>query len=276
MISQDITAAAVILADAGVVSPLYDAQLIAAHLLGCSRTDLFLRSDDSTPAGFHDAVARRARREPLQHILGVAPMGPLELRVGPGVFIPRPETELLAEWGVSVVAGVDKPTVVDLCTGSGAIAAYVATVVPAARVTAVEIDSAAAEWAQANFDAFAPQVEFVMGDATYDQVLPQLRGACDLVLSNPPYVPEAAEVETEVHYDPPQAVFGGVSGMDVITPMIDVMLDLLKPRGYLGIEHDDTTSAEVKAVLAATGRCDEIVARRDLAGRERFVTARKL
>lgn len=115
MISQDITAAAVILADAGVASPLYDAQLIAAHLLGCSRTDLFLRSDDSTPAGFHDAVARRARREPLQHILGVAPMGPLELRVGPGVFIPRPETELLAEWGVSVVAGVDKPTVVDLC-----------------------------------------------------------------------------------------------------------------------------------------------------------------
>ena len=99
MISQDITAAAVILADAGVASPLYDAQLIAAHLLGCSRTDLFLRSDDSTPAGFHDAVARRARREPLQHILGVAPMGPLELRVVPGVFITRPEKELLAEWG---------------------------------------------------------------------------------------------------------------------------------------------------------------------------------
>ena len=275
MISQDITAAAAILADAGVASPLYDAQLIAAHLLGCSRTDLFLRSDDSTPAGFHDAVARRARREPLQHILGAAPMGPLELRVGPGVFIPRPETEL-AEWGVSVVAGVDKPTVVDLCTGSGAIAAYVATAVPAARVTAVEIDPVAAEWAQANFDALTPQVELVMGDATYTQVLPQLRGACDLVLSNPPYVPEMAEVETEVHYDPPQAVFGGVSGMDVITPMIDVMLDLLKPGGYLGIEHDDTTSAEVMAVLAATGRCDAIVARQDLAGRERFVTARKL
>lgn len=255
-------------------SPRHDAELIAAHLLGCSPPELFLRSDAPTPAGFHDAVARRAQREPLQHILGSAPLGPVELAVGPGVFIPRPETELLAHWGVSVLGVDTQPQVVDLCTGSGAIAAYLAHYLPPARITAVELDPDAAAWAEKNLRG--SDVELVLGDVTDASILPHLHGRCDLVLSNPPYVPTSTVVSPEVQRDPRHAVFAGADGMSVISPMLTLVAALLKPGGYVGIEHDDATAEAVQNALDAAGVFTGIRSHQDLNQRDRFVTARKL
>lgn len=270
--------AAAVLAASGVETPLVDAQLIAAHLLGCERMDLFLRGDDPVPDGFDDLVARRARREPLQYLTGTAPVGALDLAVGPGVFIPRPETELLAEWGTGVLADLSRPVVVDLCAGSGTLALSVATSIPDAEVTAVEIDPAALRWTRRNIATYAPRVQLVEGDVTDPDILPDLHGRVDLVLSNPPYVPEngAGTVPPEVEHDPHHAVFGGADGMSVIVPMLDTVHVLLRTGGRCGIEHDDSTGGTVREALAGHGGFGDIRTHRDLAGRERFTTAGRL
>ncbi|MEJ5928145.1 peptide chain release factor N(5)-glutamine methyltransferase [Corynebacterium sp. H128] len=266
------------LAAAGVASPLFDAQTLAAYVLGCSRMDLILHDTENLPEKFADLVARRAQRVPLQHLLGTAPFGHLELAVGPGVFVPRPETELLGEWAVQWVRarGVDKPRVVDLCTGSGALALYLATLLPDAEVTAVELDPRAAAWTQRNIATLAPQVRLELGDVTSPTVLTELSGSCDLVVSNPPYVPESTQVDPEVRVDPHHAVFSGDSGMDVIEAMLPVLARLLKVGGALGIEHDDSTAAQVRAVLEQAGCFGNIVSHRDFAGRDRYVSAEKI
>ncbi|MEZ2189519.1 peptide chain release factor N(5)-glutamine methyltransferase [Corynebacterium sp. CCM 9204] len=270
--------AAAVLSAAGIDTPLVDAQLLAAHLLGCGRMDLFLRGGEPAPEGYAALVRRRARREPLQYITGTASIGGLDLAVGPGVFIPRPETELLAAWGITELTNLATPVVVDLCTGSGALAIAVAYSVPDATVIAVELDPDAARWARRNIDVHAPRVRLVEADATRMDILPDLQGRVDLVLSNPPYVPERGSeiLPPEISHDPYRAVFGGIDGMEVIIPMLETVYKLLKPGGICGIEHDDSTGGAVRAAFSAHGGFNRVRTRSDLAGRERFTTASRL
>ena len=274
---SSISDAANTLREAGVASPEVDARLLAAHLLGLRPVELMFAQP---PAGFErdyaQLISRRAAREPLQHITGRAPFYGVELAVGPGVFIPRPETEVLAQWAVQVLDDAPSaPTVVDLGSGTGALAITIARAVPAATVYAVERSHEAREYLRRNVDELAPRVRIVAGDMTDAHLLTELDGAVDLVVTNPPYVPESPGLQSEVYADPHEAVFSGSDGMAAIRGLVPVAKRLLRDGGALGIEHDDTTSAQVQGVVAAGGFYD-IRAVEDMAGRARFVTASKL
>ena len=274
---SSISDAANTLREAGVASPEVDARLLAAHLLGLRPVELMFAQP---PAGFErdyaQLISRRAAREPLQHITGSAPFYGVELAVGPGVFIPRPETEVLAQWAVQVLDDAPSaPTVVDLGSGTGALAITIARAVPAATVYAVERSHEAREYLRRNVDELAPRVRIVAGDMTDAHLLTELDGAVDLVVTNPPYVPESPGLQSEVYADPHEAVFSGSDGMAAIRGLVPVVKRLLRDGGALGIEHDDTTSAQVQGVVAAGGFYD-IRAVEDMAGRARFVTASKL
>ncbi|HEX6968429.1 MAG TPA: peptide chain release factor N(5)-glutamine methyltransferase [Micromonosporaceae bacterium] len=281
-----IARAAARLVEAGIGSSARaEAEWLAAHVLGVPRARLAL-SAGFTPdqlAAFDALVARRASREPLQHLLGTAPFRYLELAVGPGVFVPRPETELLAEWGITVARELARRAgeviVVDLCSGSGAIALSVANELPDARVVAVERPGPALDWlrrnAAARREAGDRPVTVVAADVTDPQLLADLRGQVDVVLCNPPYVPRGTPVPPEVaDHDPPEAVFAGSDGLAVIRPVIVRAAALLRPGGALGVEHDDTQGEAVPRLLRAHGYVD-IGEHRDLAGRPRFATARR-
>ncbi|MEX3505096.1 peptide chain release factor N(5)-glutamine methyltransferase [Corynebacterium sp. LK2510] len=272
-----IARAAALLADAGVASPEVDARLIAAALLDVPPLALMFTD---APAGFAEAydaaIARRAAREPLQHITGTAQFGPLKLRLGPGVFIPRPETEVLAQWAVDALDGIDAPLVVDLGTGSGALAIFIAHARPDARVIAVERSEVAREYAQENAAANGASISVVAGDMCDPDLLSEFTGEVDLVVTNPPYVPEDPDLQPEVYFDPDEAVFSGADGMDAIRGLVPVAARLLTPTGRIGIEHDDTTSRAVRDTVHANGSFSDIAVLRDLAGRERFVTAGKV
>ncbi len=223
-------------------------------------------------------LARRIAREPLQHILGTAPFGPVDLAVGPGVFIPRPETEVLLQWAVRACAGTRRPRVVDLCSGSGALAISIATAVDVATVVAVEHDPDALLWLRHNVaradTSTRVRVVVVDGDARDQSLL--AAGSAEVVVSNPPYVPDGTHLAPEVcEHDPAVAVFGGPDGMTVITPMIALIARALVPGGCCAIEHDDTTADLVVAALGASRAFDEIEEHTDLAGRPRFVSARR-
>ncbi|WP_115684819.1 peptide chain release factor N(5)-glutamine methyltransferase [Corynebacterium senegalense] len=269
------------LGDAGVATPEVDARLIAASLLDVPPLNLLFTD---APADFERdyaaAIARRARREPLQHITGSAQFGPLELRVGPGVFIPRPETEVLAQWAVDILEAVADPLVVDLGTGSGALAIFIAAARPDARVVAVERSEAARGYARANAEdnlgAGVASLSIVPGDMTDPELLAELTGAVDLVVANPPYVPEDPALEPEVYFDPAEAVFSGADGMEAIRGLVPVAARLLAPGGALGIEHDDTTSDAARAAVRESGAFSRAEVLEDLTGRARFVTASKL
>lgn len=260
------------LAAAGVPSPEVDARLIAGHLLGTGHMQL--DGQRPVPAGFDELVDRRATREPLQHVLGTAPFGHLDLAVGPGVFIPRPETEVLADWGVRQLRSRSS-VVVDLCAGSGALGLYVATSLPAATVHLVEKQASALDWLERNADGI-PNAVIHEGDVADPQLLPELHGTADLVLTNPPYVPETPELTPEVYADPPEAVFAGPDGMALIPAMIPLIANLLIDGGQLGLEHDETTAAAVRAELHRHGGFADITTMKDLTGRERFATARRV
>ena len=272
------------LTQAGVASPRADAEWLLADILGVDRGMLVVADDldAATAAAFRAAVARRAQRIPLQHITSEAAFGPVELAVGPGVFIPRPETEWLLDWAVRHLADIAAPLVVDLCSGSGALAIAIAASVPAARVIAVEKSDDALIWLRRNVSEVVGESRVTVVDADVTDhagLLERLAahgvaaGEVDLIVSNPPYVPLHADVAAEVAHDPAMAVFGGVDGMSVIVPMLEGVVELLAHGAPVGIEHDDTTSDAVVAACTATGRLDQVTAHRDLAGRQRFATA---
>jgi release factor glutamine methyltransferase len=284
-LSRALAAAAVVLAEAGVGPARAEAELLAADVLGVSRGRLALveRFNPAQLARFDELVARRARREPLQYLLGTAGFRHLELAVGPGVFVPRPETELLAGWGIEQarnLGGGGEVTIVDLCSGTGAVALSAAEEVPGARVVAVERAAPALDWLRRNAAARAAAgdrpIEVVAGDVTDPGLLGGLAGRVDVLLCNPPYVPDATVVAPEVAgYDPADAVFGGPDGLEVIRPVIDRAAELLRPGGVLGIEHDDTHAEAVPALLRSDGRFADVMDHRDLTGRPRYVTARR-
>ncbi len=274
-----LAAAADRLRSAGVASPEHDAAELLAHVHGLERKTLFrVETVDGEPAARFDAlIERRAAREPLQHLTGAAFFRHVELAVGPGVFVPRPETELLAGWAIehasAVLAGGRTPVVVDLCTGSGAIAKAVADEVPDADVHAVELDESAHDWAERNLTGSG--VDLRHGDmaTAFDDLL----GTVDVVVCNPPYIPleawESVAAEARDH-DPHLALFSGDDGLDAIRVLAVRAAHLLRLGGVVGAEHADVQGESSPAVFAATGRWVEVVDHRDLAGRPRFTTAR--
>ncbi|MFD5828393.1 peptide chain release factor N(5)-glutamine methyltransferase [Lentzea sp. NPDC060358] len=278
-----VSEAAKILAEAGVDSPRVDAEFLAAHVLGVERGRLPLIPlvDPPVVDQLHKLVRTRASRIPLQHILGWAPMGAITVEVGPGVFVPRPETELLMEWGLKALAGTSSPVVVDLCTGTGALALSIAAARPDAVVHAVEIDPQALSWTRRNADARAAAgdtpIRLHFGDATDPALLSDLDGQVDLVVCNPPYVPEGTPVQPEVgEHDPHRAVFSGADGLDVIRHVVSAAARWLKPGGAVGVEHDDTQGESVPALLSARRVLTDVADHADLAGRPRFATARRV
>jgi release factor glutamine methyltransferase len=256
------------LAAAGIESPRVDAELLAAHVLGVPRTRLVLVPDldDDARARLEALVARRATREPLQYVLASAVLGPVSVAVGPGVFVPRPETELLLGEAVSALRGLGAPRVVDLCTGSGALALAIATARPDAEVHAVELDPDALAWARRNLEGSG--VWLTAADVTDPATLATLEGTVDMVVANPPYVPEGTAVAPEVDHDPHDAVFAGPDGLAVIRPLATTAARLLRAGGRVAVEHDESHAPAVREVLEGAGFAD-VATRDDLAGRPR-------
>ncbi len=260
---------------AGVPSPRHDAQALAAFVLGVSRSRLLLHAEalaDHRPA-YQALIARRAGREPLQHILGAAAFRHLDLLVGPGVLIPRPETELLVDEALRWLAAarLPRPRVVDLGTGTGALALAIASEWPAAQVWAVEREPAALVWAARNIAATRLPAALVAGDMV--AALPELSGRVDLVISNPPYLPLELEdsLDPEVRdHDPRPALFAGPDALDGVRAVQAAARRLLRPEGYAIVEHGADQGETGPACFGAGWH--DVRDHSDLAGRSRYLT----
>jgi release factor glutamine methyltransferase len=268
------------LAEGGVPSPEYDAAELLAHVLGTTRGQLPLVEPVTAThrEEYAGLVGRRAAREPLQHLIGTTAFRHVELHVGPGEFVPRPETELVAGWAIG--RAIDRareagghPVVVDLCTGSGAIAASFATELPEARVHAVELDPGAFAWAERNLAGTG--VDLRLGDMA--DAFPDLDGMVDVVVCNPPYIPleafESVAPEARDH-DPALAQWSGDDGLDAMRVLEATAARLLRPRGWVGAEHADAQGETARQVFLDTGRWADVRDHEDLAGRSRYVVAR--
>jgi release factor glutamine methyltransferase len=281
LLLDEVAVAASRLAEAGVESPRADAELIAAHVHGVARGALHTVPDAAFDPRYWDDVARRASREPLQHITGRAYFRYLELEVGPGVFVPRQETEVMTGWAIEQLAAMDvaEPVVADLGAGSGAIALSIAQEVPRARVHAVEADPLARQWTERNIASVAEASPHTAGRvrlhaADFASALADLDGQVDLVVSNPPYIPVGAWVPPEVgEYDPATALWGGADGMDAVRVVEATARRLLRPGGLVAVEHGAQQGAAVYWVFAEESGWRETRNHVDLAGRDRFVTA---
>ena len=262
-------------------------------MLGVPRGRMFM-SDPADPADvvrFEALLVKRAARVPLQHLLGEAPFRHLTLAVGRGVFVPRPETESVAELAIRALREVpgDPRIAIDLCTGSGAIALALATEVPGATVHAVELEEVAAGWARRNVEenasalaAVGSTLELHVGDATraHVEALAHLVGRVDVVVTNPPYIPDAAvprDPEVALH-DPPRALFGGPDGLEIVRGLAVAAAALLRPGGVLVVEHGDEQgerggAAGVPQVLREHGAFRDVDDHVDLGGRDRATTA---
>ena len=270
-----ITEAAEQLAAAGVASPRHDAEALAAHVLGVSRGHLALVSPaafESARPAYAAAVARRAAREPLQHVVGSAPFRRLELAVGPGVLIPRPETELLVDAVLAWLgtARTEVPRIVDLGTGTGALALAIADET-AAAVWAVERDPAALGWAARNIAATGLPVELVAGDMA--DALTELDATVDVVVSNPPYLSldllPVLEPEVRDH-DPAGALFAGDDALAAIRTVEASARRLLRPGGLVVVEHGDDQAMSAPACFTGWNDVSDHL---DLARRPRYLTA---
>ena len=255
-----------------------DAELIIAFVLGISRGELQAKSimgESIADATEIEALfARRAAREPLQHLTGEAYFRNLTLKVGKGVFVPRPETELLASLAIDAAMAFENPTVIDLCAGSGAVGIAVATELPTANVFAVEKSEDAFEYAEENYKNLAPNATVILGDAA--DAFQELNGKVQVVVSNPPYIPAAmVPIYPEVAlHDPALALYSGDDGLDLIRVISKRALELLVPGGTVAMEHADMQSEAVVQLLLNDG-WREVFDHKDFNGRPRAVTAKK-
>jgi release factor glutamine methyltransferase len=261
------------LAAAGIESPRVDAELLLAHVLDVDRGALAaVRDVDPAAAGrFEALVARRSAREPLQYLTGEAPFRFALIRVGPGVFIPRPETELLIDAVLPLLRSTAAPVAVDLCAGSGALAVAIAQEIAGSRVVAVESAPSALTWLRRNAQGTA--IEIVAADIAEPGLLGELAGRVDAVVSNPPYVPSSTVVGLEVVHDPAEAVFAGPDGLAVIPSVISLAAALLRPGGILAFEHDETQGETAVELLRASTDWTDAAGHLDLTGRPRYATA---
>ncbi|MER5876734.1 peptide chain release factor N(5)-glutamine methyltransferase [Streptomyces sp. NBC_01281] len=276
MLLAEVAQATQRLADAGVPSPRNDAEELAAFVHGVKRGELHTVKDVDFDARYWEVIARREAREPLQHITGRAYFRYLELQVGPGVFVPRPETESVVGWAIDAVRAMDvvEPLIVDLCTGSGAIALALAQEVPRSRVHAVELSEDALRWTRKNVEG--SRVDLRQGDAL--EAFPDLDGQVDLVISNPPYIPltewEYVQPEARDH-DPELALFSGEDGLDLIRGIERTAHRLLRPGGVVVVEHADTQGGQVPWIFTEERGWADAADHPDLNNRPRFATARK-
>lgn len=278
LLMDEIALATARLAEAGVPSPRTDAEEIAAFVHGVRRSQLHTVPDSEFDALFWEGIARRAAREPLQHITGRAFFRYLSLEVGPGVFIPRPETEVMTGWAIDRLNEMDvaTPLVVDLGTGSGAIALSIAQEVALSVVHAVEIDPDAYSWAKRNIIEHG-QGRVHLHPEDMADCLPELNGQVDLVISNPPYIPPGAvPPDPEVRdYDPHRALYGsGEDGLGEIRAVERTARRLLRPGGLVAVEHADEQGNAVFWLFSEERGWRDVTIRKDLTGRDRFVTAR--
>lgn len=267
---------------AGVPSARVDAELLASHLVGVERGRLGLVPlvEPEVIEAYKRTVEQRAKRIPLQYITGTTALGNIDVEVGPGVFVPRPETELLLGWALAFLEGIDRkpPVILDLCTGSGALALALANARPDAEVHAVELDPSALAWARRNADLRAERgdtpITLHHGDVTDRGILSELDGRVDVVVANPPYIPEGAQLEPEVlDHDPHLALFGGADGLSIIEPMIKNIARWLRVGGGVGVEHDDSHGDRVTALFEGRRVFTDVTPHPDLSGRPRFVVA---
>jgi glycine oxidase len=264
------------LTSGGVPYPRQDANELLAHVLGPH--ELRRRVSEKEARDVRALVARRADRIPIGHILGYARLGGIVVTVTEDVFVPLFPTERLLAWGLAAISEIEKPVVVDLCTGSGAVALAVAHARPDAEVHAVDVDEKALECAHRNAAMRAAAgdapVAVHAGDVADQELLSDLLGQVDLVLANPPYVPEGTELAPEfAKHNPARAIFSGTDGLDVIRQVIATAGRLLRPGGALAIEHDDPQIGVVPALLAESGLFGDAVGHRDQEDRPRYTTA---
>ena len=281
-----------VLTQAGVSSPRHDAEALASYALGAERSAvrtwlaLGVSINADQVSQIQVLVERRANREPLQHITGSTGFARIDLLVGPGVFVPRPESELLVERALvevqSIVAAGQAPVVVDLCSGSGAIGLAIAHECSTAQLHSVELDDDAFLWLQRNVEALnlGTRVQAYHDDAT--SALPDLTGRVDVVVCNPPYVPLDATIRDPeaARFDPPMALWGGIDGLDVIRGIEANAARLLKPGGLLVIEHADVQGETLPLLLMSSYHDNQrvwtdVMDQRDLTDRPRFTVARR-
>jgi release factor glutamine methyltransferase len=285
-VKASISKATNLLLEAKVSSPQVDAELLLAHVVGVERSQLatVTQISDEQLLDFEDLVARRANRVPLQHLTGVAYFRHLELAVGPGVFVPRPETELLVDAAIAHLKKIPAPrNAVDLCSGSGAIALSIALEVPGTIVLAVELSDDAVKWLAHNVVDHAAELEAVgshvfihHGNAGDRTLLADMAGLIDAVVTNPPYIPNdmiPRDPEARDH-DPAIALFSGADGLDVAREVVVVAADLLKPGGFFGMEHADVQGESVPALVNnMTGTWTDVKDNLDYNKLPRFTTA---
>jgi release factor glutamine methyltransferase len=280
LISELVAKASSQLEQAGVSSPQFDAEVIAAHVLEITKSDLQLsvatgeKFPEQKLSAFEQLLQRRISREPLQHLTGIGPFRHLELKVGKGVFTPRFETEQVVEYALGLV-GKNNAVIVDLCSGSGAIAISLGTEVPGSVVYAVEKSEAAFPYLIQNFESYGlDSANCRLGDLADE--LDELIGEVDLVISNPPYIPLTMvpqELEVQLH-EPELALYGGEDGLDLIRIISKRALQLLKPGGHLVLEHADTQAKAIGELLLADG-WQSIHSRKDLNFRDRMISAQR-
>jgi len=273
---EAVRAAVRVLADAGIEGAEFDAVALAAHVLGTNSSEVHKRMVMGAPApdGLDVLVAERARRVPLQHLTGKAGFRRLELSVGPGVFVPRFETEVVAGLAITHLFSLPQSVVVDLCAGSGAIALAIKDEVPTAEVHAVELSDLAHAWAVRNRDDLGLDVDLRLGDAS--RAFPELEASVDVVVSNPPYIPVGlVPNDPEVRdHDPEVSLYGGsADGLRIPLDVAARAAVLLRPGGFVVMEHADVQGDSLQSALRATGSWQDIQDHADLNGRPRAVTA---
>lgn len=273
-IREQLAQATRLLTDAGLQSPRVDAELIAAHVLDTSRGGVLTYDNFSTGQGeiFDSLVAARATGVPLQYLLGTAAFRQILLSVGPGVLIPRPETESIAQQAIEI-AREKSSTVVDLGAGTGAIAISVALEAPTSKVYAVELEKDAYVWLARNVSALSPQVQIVNADVA--EALHELDGTVDIVVANPPYVPMVTTLPAEIaDFEPAVAIWGGnEDGTSIPALFIAAAARLLRTDGWLICEHSDTHAPQIAELMAVDFH--QVTLHHDFNDRPRWTSGRR-